>query len=86
MDPFYPTGLDKNGAGENLYAVSWICTKSALLQDLYICWLVSRHMQFPAKAKKSYAVHKMIKPARLVQKCFETSILYKVLQSYIFYF
>ena len=33
-------------------------------------------MQFPAKVQKSCAVYKMIKPARLVQECFETSILY----------
>ena len=33
-------------------------------------------MPFTAKVQKSYAVYKMIKPARLVQKCFETSILY----------
>ena len=38
--------------------------------------LLVRHMQFPAKVQKSYAVYKMIKPARLVQKCFKTSILY----------
>ena len=39
-------------------------------------YLLTRHMQFPAKVQKSYAVYKMIKTARLVQKCFETSILY----------
>ena len=37
--------------------------------------LLARHMQFPAKVQKSYAVLKMIISARLVQKCFETSIL-----------
>ena len=37
--------------------------------------LLACHMQFFAKVQKSYVVYKMIKPARLVQKCFETSIL-----------
>ena len=39
-------------------------------------YLLARHMQFPAKVQKSYAVYKMIKSARLVQKRFETSIMY----------
>ena len=39
-------------------------------------YLLARHMQFPAKVQKSYAVYKMIIPARVVQKCFETSILF----------
>ena len=33
-------------------------------------------MPFNAKVQKFYAVYKMIKPVRLVQKYFETSILY----------
>ena len=34
-------------------------------------------MQLPTKVQKSYAVYKIIKPARLVQKYFKTSILYR---------
>ena len=47
----------------------------SLKKEVWYVYLLARHMQFPAKAKKSYAVYKIIKPARLVQKCFETSIL-----------
>ena len=41
---------------------------------MYI-WCSSHAMQFHTKVQKSYAVYKMIKPARMVQNCFETLIL-----------
>ena len=41
--------------------------------EIYICWLVT--CSFPRKYKKPMQLYKMIQPARLVQKCFSTSIL-----------
>ena len=51
--------------------------ESKQIEKLNHVYLLARHMQFPAKVQKSYAVYKTIILARLVQKCFKTSILYK---------
>ena len=51
-------------------------SRSAIMAWAWYVYLLARHMQFPVKVQKSYEVYKMIIPARLVQKCFETSILY----------
>ena len=51
-----------------------ILAKLAYCEEVYICWLFI--YSFPRKYKNPMQLYKMIKPARLVQKCFETSILY----------
>ena len=33
IDPLYPPGLDENRAVDYLYAASWICSETALLQQ-----------------------------------------------------
>ena len=54
------------------------CLKSNLTWSFasycIVCLLV-RQLPCTTKVQKSYAVYKRIKPARLVQKCFKTSIL-----------
>ena len=32
MHPLYPSGLDENGAGDNLYAAPWICYRNVVVQ------------------------------------------------------
>ena len=59
---------------ETAAVASYFCVSCLLLEGNV--YLLVRQIPRTAKIQKSYAVYKMIKAARLNQKCFKASILY----------